>query len=311
MKCLCPRLTVVAAVLATALAAPAAVASTIAITPDTAVDAEIEGNAGVLNFTVTNITGHDVTLGGLGFAVFKTMNDATDDPRFNPLSGGCKVGLVLASGAQCGLSLTFSTPKTTGGEEDLPDFGLTRVRVLAGASDGSSAIAEGLVRVDDVPVVRPPAVLVAGSTVQVLEGQNGTLTFTISNISDNPAMVAGLTLSSKQFPDITDDAAAGALAGCAKGTLIAANGFCTVTLPFTTPKTVGEKENTNVGFTEFDLAASLDNGAANFGSSVVEVLDPSVLTPEPGTFAMCGLVLAGLLAGRWRARLSRATRSEG
>jgi hypothetical protein len=63
-----------------------------------------------------------------------------------------------------------------------------------------------------------------------------------------------------------------------------------------TPATKGERENSDVGYTFLNLFAMMDNGAAGNGTSVVEVIDPSVLTPEPSTLILLASSLSGIAA---------------
>ena len=294
---------VMAIALLVGTAGRAAEAGPIAITPTLAFSEVIEGAGGVLNYLVTNVSGHPVTIAGLGFAHFPTTVDPTDDPKFLPMGGGCTLGLALAPGGNCDIAIPYTSPKSTEAtEEAVPDFGLTRVRVLAGTSDGSSAVAEGLIRIDDVPInVTPPRVVVSGSTAMVFEGTGGSLSFSILNDSDNSAKIATLLFNPPQrFPDLTDDAKFGDAVNCPVGFELPAHGVCTMTVPFTTPSADGEPENADVGFTTLTLTASLDNGSTDFGTGVVEVLDKAVSVPAPNSFnlLLLGFALLALTSAR-------------
>jgi hypothetical protein len=120
---------------------------------------ELEGFGGALTWAVTNTGTQNVTIRGLGFTLTgPVFPDAMDDATFmftTPEPGlSCAIGMALAPGDDCILNLAFTTPKTTGEVEDL-DQGLNDVRVLVGASDGSSAIGTGFVIVVDFPQPAP------------------------------------------------------------------------------------------------------------------------------------------------------------
>jgi hypothetical protein len=254
----------------------------------------VEGFGGTLTYFVMNNSTHDVTISGLGFALTGPVRpDPTDNALFHFIvqaAGDCAIGTTITAGNECLLSLAYTTPNSTEMESDTLDQGFNAIRVLVGVTDGSSDVAPGLVIVDDLPPLPPlPPIVQVNPTADILfEGGSGTLTYAIVNDSDTAATIAALLLSTTAlFGD--DIVTPGALSGCNVGTLIAAHGTCTVTLPFTSSEGIEQGQD---GLTSLTLTATLSNGVSGSGTGAVDTLD----TPEPSAVFLFGAGLVALAA---------------
>ena len=168
-------------------------------------------------------------------------------------------------------------------------------------------------------------------TKQVTEGMGGTFSWTITNNDKNVAVTLNddFRTGKPDFfttgGDTDDDAVRGAIMGCNAGVVLAANGGrCTLTVDFTTPRTMGETEDSERGFWDLLIGAgagkgtmfdTVDGTAPGMGiirsgpvRGHLEVDDPGVPpTPEPSSLL---LVLTPVLVSGWmlRRRLRSAAR---
>jgi hypothetical protein len=175
--------------------------------------------------------------------------------------------------------------------------------VLVGFDDGSSAIADVFVRVDDTPLP-PPAPLLTIGNASVNEGDGGGIPFSITSTAGvmqvvTSRIVSAVALGGPPANDSTDDVSITPL-GCDVGTLIFPGVPCVGVITFTTPKTVGEAENDIDGTNSLQLTVILDNGAPVTANGVVAVHDITSAVPEPSSASV--LLLGLLFLGLWRIR---------
>jgi hypothetical protein len=142
-------------------------------------------------------------------------------------------------------------------------------------------------------------IIALASNVGVFESQTGFVPFTLFNTGP-AATISGIDVVQESTQgDVTDFANKTGLGGtCVVGSVIAADGSCTVEVNFVTD--TADFGPFNDGVTPFDLTFNVDDGRSATAQSLVSVSD----APEPTSLALLASALGTLLI------LGRRIRSE-
>lgn len=180
------------------------------------------GGSVKFTYTITNGGVEPVTIGSL-----------SDDP-FGVLSGDadCQVGTVLAGGAWCAFDATFTLPASDWGETHTNTF-----TAVASDNEGGSDTATDDEKVTYIDVEPRISVLKTASDSEIEEtGGDVTFTYTVTNLSAEPAMIT--LLWDDPFGKLLGDA------DCNNETTLGGGASCSFKATFAIP--AGEPGGTHV-----------------------------------------------------------------